>query len=37
MVVVVIIVTLESAVQVAAVTGVVVNQLIVAQSKKFTQ
>ena len=37
MVVVVIVVILESAVQVVAVTGVVVNQLTVAQSKNFTQ
>tara|TARA_S200000501_G_C20348870_1_gene536670 strand:- start:403 stop:516 length:114 start_codon:yes stop_codon:yes gene_type:complete len=37
MVVVVIVVILESAVQGVAVTGVVVNQLTVAQSKNFTQ
>ena len=37
MVVVAIVVILESAVQVVAVTGVVVNHPIVAQSKKFTQ
>ena len=37
MVVVVIVVILESAVQVVALTGVVVNQITVAQSKNFTQ